>query len=89
MSTTVNPVAESTPSSLFLLDPRTPATSAFFQTPATSAFSQTPAASVYSPTDVDDPLPECKPLEKPNSFLELKAGHKSCKTSYEHSMGRG
>lgn len=66
MSTAVNPVAESTPSSLFFLDPQTPATIA-------SAFSQTPATSVYSPTDVDDPLtPECKPLEKLNSFLESR-----------------
>jgi len=43
------------PSSLFLLDPQTPATSAF------------------SPTEVDDHLtPECKPLEKLNSFLESR-----------------
>ena len=62
MSTSGSPVAESTPSSLFLFDP---------QTPATSVFSQTPATSVYSPTD--DPLtPEWKPLEKLNSFLESR-----------------
>ena len=64
MSATVSPVAESTPSSLFHLDP---------QTSATSVFSQTPGTSVYSPTDVDDPLTqEWKPLEKLNSFLESR-----------------
>ena len=64
MSTSGSSVAESTPSSLFLFDP---------QTPATSVFSQTPATSVYSPTDEDDPLtPEWKPLEKLNSFLESR-----------------
>ena len=64
MSTSESPVAENTPSSLFLIDP---------QTPATSVFSQTPAISVYSPTDVDDPLTsEWKPLKKLNSFLESR-----------------
>ena len=64
MSTSGSSVAESTPSSLFLFDS---------QTPATSVFSQTPATSVYSPTDEDDPLtPEWKPLEKLNSFLESR-----------------
>ena len=64
MSTSESPVAESTPSSLFLIDP---------QTSATSVVSQTPATSVYSPTDVDDPLTsEWKPLEKLNSFLESR-----------------
>ena len=64
MSTSESPVAESTPSSLLLIDP---------QTSATSVVSQTPATSVYSPTDVDDPLTsEWKPLEKLNSFLESR-----------------
>ena len=64
MSTSESPMAESTPSSLFLIDP---------QTSATSVVSQTPATSVYSPTDVDDPLTsEWKPLEKLNSFSESR-----------------
>ena len=64
MSTSESPVAESTPSSLFPIDP---------QTQPTSVFSQTPATSVYFPTDVDDPLiSEWKPLEKLDSFLESR-----------------
>ena len=64
MSTSESPMAESTPSSLFLIDP---------QTSATSVVSQTPATSVYSPTDVDDPLTsEWKPLEALNSFLKSR-----------------